>query len=451
LALPTIHSLPECEACLDDTDTCFNYTLSKTLTIKNRGLEYIDLGIEEINKKYGRGTVVELSYIVASTQGDTITVEIENGKDQYILESRDGRVTCSGRQKLKFYSQSERLSVFCHNLHYNCEIMFEIVLNPLQNELEDNKKNITECAQCAGGKDNACFESIYLPVHSWYYWYYDGIDGGTLLDFMISSHKKDSMRTEVQRGDGLFYLVSTRRDKVRCSDIQENVYVRWKSLRIAVYCYNNYKGCRFSIYTHATPMNKNKTIPAASSSRKITEKDNLTLPGYSQLVNNIDKIIGYNEPTEPKWSEWSEWSDCEEYREGMGRRTRTRTCLYSTFDFVHPEKTTNLSERELDQLLKSSNYSYCEGPSVDYQHCPIETMENSWQNILILIFIISSLIITFFMKKKPTRPTIDTSHNTYTEDIIKTINISSPSENNNRGYSSSETSPLLNTYFRRYD
>jgi len=437
-AYSTQYNLPECQACLDDKDNCFNDTLSNTLTIKGRGVEYIDLNIDDSanEEKDGKGTIVEISYIIVSTKGDSITVQLENGnKDQYIIESRDNRVDCSYRKSLKFYQQDERIAVYCNNLYYDCEVKFDITL--LKPEKQRDDINMPQCSECIapsiGQKDssNTCFESIYLPVHSWYYLYYDGYENGMYLDFLVSSHKRDTMRIEIQNNNGLFYLVSTRRDKVKCSDPQISVPVRWQYPRIAVYCYNNYRGCMFSVYVRSVPMDK---------------------PGIMNKSNH-EKMIGYTEVVNPQWSEWSEWSDCVEIHNGMGRRTRERKCLQNSIDFVHPENATQLSSKEMNQLLKSSDYPYCEGSSTEIQNCELDVNEQSWLNILILFVIISSMILSFYIERKP-RSSIYTDSSRY-EDIVKTNQLNGSNDQYKRTaqreMSFSENSPLLNAYFRRYD
>ncbi|OUM60010.1 hypothetical protein PIROE2DRAFT_63416 [Piromyces sp. E2] len=359
-AFSTQKSLPECQACLDDKDNCFNDTLSNKITIKSRGVEYIDLKLNDIDdskkESRGRGTVVEISYLVVSTQGDSITVQVENVKDQYILESRDNRVNCSYRKSLKLYKQNEKIVIHCNNMYYDCEVMFDISLLEPQKE-EDEK--MPACDECTGNENQVCFESIYLPVHSWYYLYYDGYDGGTYLDFLVSSHKKDKMRVEIQNNDGLFYLVSTRRDKVRCSDPQTSVPVRWKSPRIAVYCYNNYIGCKFSVFARGTPMNNKEESVHEKTHSSWTEKK-----------------LGYYETSTPKWSEWSEWSDCMDAdygrRNGVGRRTRERHCIQNMVDFVDPKNITHLRHEEINELLREAGVPYCEGSSIEEQNCQLE-------------------------------------------------------------------------------
>lgn len=325
-AFSTQYNLPECQACLDDKDTCFNDTLSNSLTIKSRGgVEYIDLNLDNLaNKdKDGKGTIVEISYIIVSTKGDYITVQLENGsKNQYIIESRDSRVSCSYRKSLKFYQQNERIAVYCNNLYYDCDVKFDISL--LKPEKEKDNIKMPECSECVapslGQKDsNTCFESIYLPVHSWYYLYYDSYESGMYLDFLVSSHKKDSMRIEVQSHDGLFYLVKTRRDKVKCSDPQISIPVRWQSPRIAVYCYNNYKGCMFSIYVRSVPMDQSELMKVNKSNN--SNDDEIDEMSYSKIIKDNVKKIGYYELENPQWSEWSEWSDCFESHKGIGQRT----------------------------------------------------------------------------------------------------------------------------------
>jgi len=347
-AFSTQNNLPECEACLEDKDNCFNDTLSNKLTIKSRGVEYVDLKLNDIED--GKGSIVEISYIVVSTQGDSITVQVENVKDQYVLESRDNRVSCSYRKSLKLYKQEEKIAIHCNNMYYDCEVMYDVsLLKPNQKE---NEEKMPVCDECIGNEESSCFESIYLPAHSWYYLYYDGYEHGTFLDFLVSSHKKDKMRVEVQNHDGLFYLVSTRRDKVRCSDPQSSVPVRWKSPRIAVYCYNNYIGYKFSVFVRSSPMSDNK---------------------MSSLSGN-EKMMGYYESSSPKWSEWSEWSDCMETDEGnkngMGKRTRERHCIQSTVGFVNPNNATQ--HNNINEILKEADILYCEGPSVEYQNCQLE-------------------------------------------------------------------------------
>jgi len=439
---------PECEACLENPETCFNKTLTKSITIKSRSTEYIDLF--ENDSKKGKVTVV--SYIVTSIQGDSITVQLENDKDQYIIETRDNRVECSNRKSLKIYKQSERLAIYCNNIYYDCEVKYDISLEPgdPENEIDNS---LPECSECTS-KGNSCFESIFLPVHSWYYLYYDGYDSGMYLDFLISSHKKDTMRMEVQSKDGLFYLVSTRKDKSRCSEPQKAVPVRWKSARIAVYCYNNYIGCKFSLYVRSTPMDydpKVKTIESEVRENKENEKNenSFSTPAFAKFLNNVDKIKGYTEPSIPKWSEWSEWSDCMEYKNGMGKRIRRRECLNIEFAFVLPENATQVSSKEFNQLIKSSAYPYCEGASIEEQNCLLDIDEHSIQNLIILLFIISAMILTLFVEANPRQ----NNSSLYDENVIKSNNLSNnPSHGRlQRDISISENSPLLNTYFRRYD
>jgi len=384
----------------------------------------------------GRGTIVEISYIVVSTQGDSITVQVENTKDQYVIESRDNRVSCSYRKSLKLYKQEEKIAVHCNNMYYDCEVMYEISLLEPKKE-NDNEDQMPQCHECVGEENSSCFESIYLPVHSWYYLYYDGYDNGSYLDFLVSSHKKDKMRIEVQNNDGLFYLVSTRRDKVRCSDPQKSVPVRWKSPRIAVYCYNNYVGCKFSVFARIFPMNK----------------DSKSANGASLMTGEGVKHMGYYESPTPTWSEWSEWSNCienkESHRNGIGQRTRERKCIQTTVDFVHPHNSTHLSEEDIKARLMEADIPYCEGSSTEVQNCQLDSMEHSWQNILIFVFILTALLLCLGRgKNTTTRLTIDTSN--YNEDVLKTNNVKSP-DRMTREVSPSENSPLLNTYFRRYD
>ncbi|ORX60042.1 hypothetical protein BCR36DRAFT_274557 [Piromyces finnis] len=441
-AFSTQNDLPECEACLENQDNCFNDTLSNKLTIKSRGVEYIDLKLydidDSIKENGGRGTIVDISYIVVSTQGDSITVQVENVKDQYVLESRDNRVSCSYRKNLRLYKQNEKIAIHCNNIYYDCEVMFDVTF--LKPQQEDSKSKIPDCNECVGDENSSCFESIYLPVHSWYYLYYDGYEGGTYLDFLVSSHKKDKMRIEVQNNDGLFYLVSTRRDKVRCSDPQISVPVRWKNPRIAVYCYNNYIGCKFSIFARSTAMNNNKVTDSISDSRKFDAK-----------------MMGYYESSNPKWSEWGQWSECIENvdtsRNGMGKRTRSRQCLQTMVDFVDSKNITNLNHKDIKEKLIEANIPYCEGPSIEYQNCPLETSdEHSWQNVFIFIFIISALILSLCREKRTSRTTIiNTSYSNNNEDVIRSNNLTSSMYDAKRENSVSENSPLLNTYFRRYD
>jgi hypothetical protein len=446
------NTLSECQSCLDNKETCFNDTLTNSLTIKSRGVEYIDLFEKEDNHK---GSIVEVSYMVSSIKGDYITVQLENkdSKDQYIIESRDSRVNCSNRKRLRLYKQKERIAIYCNNLYYNCEIKYNFSVFEPEKEKTDSK--LPECSECTSistsEKDSSCFESIYLPVHSWYYLYYNGYDKGMFLDFLISSHKKDTMRIEVQSNDGLFYLVKTRRDKVRCSEPQKSIPVRWRTPRIAVYCYNNYIGCKFSLYIKSFPIdssNSNNNIK-----QFIDEKEeNGKVSSSSKFMNNIELMTDDNkfESDHPQWSEWSEWSDCMEYRDGMGRRTRERKCLYTSIDFTSYENITRLSSMELNRLVKSANYSYCEGSSIEVQNCPLEVNEQSLENIAILVFIVSAIILTFYVERKPEQNNISN----YNEDVIKSSDINhehTPFGRIQREISISENSPLLNTYFRRYD
>jgi len=433
----------ECSACLEDKDTCFNTTLPEenVLTIKSRGVEYLDLyknnDVEKaLSSNNERGRIIEISYIVTSTNGDSITVQIENAKDQYVIESRDNRVECSSRNKLKLYKQNERIAIYCNNLYYECNVMYQISVEKPQEEEKSDK--IPDCSECAVESENTCIESIYLPVHSWFYLYYDG-EGGTYLDFLVSSHKKDTMRIEVQSGDGTFYLVSTRKDKAKCSDRQMSVPVRSSTSRVAVYCYNNYIGCKFSIYIHGQSMNKSVTSSSSSSSS-------------SSSAINIEKMMGYAEATTPRWSEWSEWSECIESHNGMGKQTRERTCLNAEVDFTHPESTTQEQHKEMERMLAMSDFSSCEGPSMEEQNCEVEDdMQHPWQNIMIFGFIVSALILSFKLERKPTPQPIHTSQE-YLEDVVKSNDLEDEnSPDNLRRISVSENSPLLNTYFRRYD
>jgi len=446
-AFSTQNNLPECEACLENQDNCFNDTLTNKLTIKSRGVEYIDLKLDDIDSPKsgsGKGSVVEISYIVVSTQNDSITVQVENVKDQYILESRDSRVSCS-RKNLKLYKQNEKIAIHCNNMYYDCEVMYEISLLEPQKEENNGDTPMPGCDECTGNEGTSCFESIYLPAHTWYYLYYDGYDSGTYLDFLVSSHKKDKMRVEVQNHDGLFYLVSTRRDKVRCSDPQTSVPVRWKSPRIAVYCYNNYIGCKFSVFVRSFPMDSSNKIAANGKSSTVNHRYN-------------EKMMGYYETSSPKWSEWSEWSDCIEPEEGskngMGKRTRERHCIQNTVDFVNPDNVAR--QDDINRVLKEADIPYCEGTAVEYQNCQLEeAMEHSWQNILIFVFIISALVLTLCREKRPSRSrssSFDSSYqySSYNEDVVKSNGLKSPTSEVRRE-SVSENSPLLNTYFRRYD
>jgi hypothetical protein len=436
------NSLPECNACLEDTKTCFNDSLTNSLTIKSRGVAYINLDLLENAKN--RGSIVEISYIITSIKNDSITVQVEknnNSKNQYIIESRDNRVTCSSRKTLKFYNQDEKIAVYCNNLYYDCDIKYEFSILEPEKEREDTP--LPQCSECSSPYEgDSCFESIYLPVHSWYYLYYDGYNDGMYLDFLISSHKKDIMRIEVQSNDGLFYLVNTRRDKVRCSEPQKSIPVRWKSPRIAVYCYNNYIGCKFSLFVRSFPMNR-ENIKELENEK---DEDSFNRSSSFKFINKMEKMAGYAESNTPKWSEWSEWSDCIEYQEGMGRRTRERKCLNTAIDFTQHENVTEISSVEIDHLLKSSGYPYCEGSSIETQNCQLEINEQSLENILILVFIISAMILTFYIERGPKQ-----NNN---ENIVKRNSISndhSSMERIQREISISENSPLLNTYFRRYD
>lgn len=429
LALSTQNEIIECSTCQEDKDLCFNHTLpNEAKIIKPRDAFYIDmkkLYTGDVTPK--NGEILEISYIVASPNGDFITVQIENAnknkKDQYIVETRDSRVDCSSRKNLRFYKQEgQRIAIYCNNLYYECEVTYEFLLVKPQEENNNNNK-VPECSECSAENENSCIESVYLPVHSWYYLYYEGYEGGTYLDFLISSHKKDTMRIEVQNDDGTFYLVSTRRDKVKCSESQSGVPVRWKKSRVAVYCYNNYIGCRFSVYVNGQPMNRDTT-----KSKMMVDTKSLN----------------------PKWSEWSEWSECTEYREGKGIKTRERICMHTEIAFTDPENVTQEQHKEMDKMLESLKYPECEGPSMEEQQCQIEdSIQHSWQNLLIFVFIVSAIILSFYkIERKPTRPTINT-HNYY-ENVVKSHDVSD-GRSPERRISVSENSPLLNTYFRRYD
>lgn len=429
----TNEGLPTCEVCLENKGECLNST---EITIESRATEYID-----ISKNSKKGGLIQISYIVTSVNNDQLDVQVEN-ENQYIIESKDSGVNCSTRTNLKFYEQNEKLAIYCSNYYYPCRVKYSIIYDDVEKERDD--LSVPKCEECSKKGKNHCFESIATPVHSWYYLYYDGDKPGMYVDFLISSHKKDTMRIELQSRDGLFYLVGTRRDKVRCSDPQVSIPVRWSSTRIAVYCYNNYIPCKFSVFIKSTPMDSSTgQTPMANIS---------SLSGYA----NQNTTLMADDQDSLHWSEWSEWSKCTEYYDGTGRRQRTRNCIQTFVDVVDPD---NLTKKDYEELMKSSDYPYCEGSSVDVETCELG-IKPLWGNVIMIFFVIAIIGAVIYVKKNPDTQKLNRSGIIKTfvddddDDDDKNINDRYKSSTQNSQYKKkkgrSETSPLLQTFVKKY-
>lgn len=417
---------------------------------------------ENKNEKEIRGNINQIAYLVTSTQGDYLTVQIENGANisdpdysnafsSYILESRDSYVSCSERRHLKYYEQGDKLAIYCNNNIQKCHVRYILSILDVKKERDDVE--VPACNQCStkneeGSSGNDCFVSVYLPVHSWYYFYFDEEGGrGMFLDFLISSHKKDTMRIEVQSSDGLFYLVATRRDKVRCSEPQKNVPVRWPSARIAVYCYNNYIGCRFSVFVRSIPMQENRTKIINSPRIKATDHSSIFNPS-STTYSTTTQWRKSGSESGAIWSDWSSWSECQEWHDGEGRQVRTRTCLemenpemnessnrrrpfngdekkssllprFNSIALVKPVNYTLIEQRQLNDERESlSSVMQCKGRYIDSRSCELYP-KTSWKNTIVIIFIIISVILTIYVKRHP-NPYIGEIMTSPIDQIIKT-------------------------------